>query len=137
MQNNINEIKLCIKVNEIETKFTLRYASASRSNVVQSAGGRSRAHTQKKRKNTLTNSYIFYCWSNLICETEGKKKRQVGNKNGAKTTNLNVYGAGGEGKWEMDLKGGNPAEGIYIHAFMYMDKVKWDGRLKSSRTERI
>lgn len=27
MRNNINEIKLCMKVNEIETKFTSRYAS--------------------------------------------------------------------------------------------------------------
>lgn len=53
MQNNINEIKLCIKVNEIETKFTLRYASASRSNVVQRAG----AHTAEAEKHL--NKFIY------------------------------------------------------------------------------
>lgn len=48
MRNNINEIKLCMKVNEIETKFTSRYAS----------------EPLEFGCNTLTNCY--YCWSNLI-----------------------------------------------------------------------
>lgn len=101
MQNNINEIKLCIKVNEIETKFTLRYASASHSNLVCSE--------KQNRKNTLTNSYIFYCWSNLICETEGKKKRQVGNKRGKNYAHKCI-----PSDVERDVGGGNPTEGIFI-----------------------